>query len=234
MKKLFAFLILVCAFASAQTVTFANLDNIPGWKTCGSCGNSGGGVLAKYSQTVENKFAMTPGASASEFWISSIGKPYGNGYWWLARSGYGNYSKYTYSFYLYVPIYYATAPQGIEFEIQPTVNGNVYNGAWQAEWHSKQWRIFNYAKSAWESTGIPLNLKIASWNKIVTTFHRANGKMYHDTLQVNNVVYHVNRSHYSVYKSGHSTSLNNAFQLDTTSAGTPYGAFVDGMQLVIQ
>lgn len=223
--------------AALGYTAIVGIDEVPAWSTCGSCGNSNAtGPTAKYSQAVQG--TLSRDGAGSVFSISSVGKPYGDGYWYIQRNGdYSAATQFSYEFDLYVPAQYALAPQGIEFEIQQVIAGKVYNFAWQAEWKSKLWRVFRFTakpgQGGWEATQIPVNLAPGMWHHIKADFLRLpSGQTEHVDLVVDGVVSPVNILHNAVQKYGPSSnSLSNAFQLDSNSKGDAFTVYVDGMTL---
>jgi len=143
----------------------------------------------------------------------------------------------TYEFDLYIPSGMETAPQAIEFECQQTVNGWVYNFAWQAEYAgTKTWRIFDYGLKRWDTSGIPFTgFAPNTWHHIVAEYHNdtANHVVWHDALTVDGVRFPVNIPHNAFFSNGRN-QFSNAFQLDSNSKPTPYQVYVDRMRITYQ
>jgi hypothetical protein len=212
---------------------FSRIEEMSSWLTCGACGNSGGtGAVASYQMTRGIGSPSMDGSSA-EFSIS--GPAYKNGYWYISQypAPAGGLQYLAYDFYLYMPSGMQNAPQAIEFECQQGLNGWTYNFAWQAEYPSNTWRVFNYVVGQWEATSIALQrFSPGTWHHILAEFHTDAVKhlVYHDALTVDGVRHAVNLVHAAKQVSS-SNYLNNAFQLDLNFSGTPYHVYVDEMKV---
>ncbi len=227
----------VTASTSASSTSTTNLTTISrieessDWQTCGNCGNSGAtGETATYSMTRGISSPSTDGSSS----LFSIGGPYPykNGYWYIGHSGSPTTAlQYLrYEFDLYVPSKYVNAPQAIEFECQQKVNGYIYNFAWQANYASNQWRIFDYVLKRWDLAGIPLTrFSGDKWHHIIAEYHTDGTSVVHDALTIDGVRHVVGIKHPGKYVGGTSHYLTNAFQLDLNGSATPYKVNVDGM-----
>jgi hypothetical protein len=234
---LFACLLTLTTFPlfAYTPVVYTRVEEMTGWKTCGSCGDIGGaGALASYGMIRGITFPTIDGSS-SEFYIS--GPRYANGYWYLPHAPVNTGLGYLrYEFNLYVPLASANAPQAIEFECQQRINGWVYNFAWQADYAANQWRIFNYVLKRWDYSGIPLQrFAPGTWHHIIAEYHNSLSAhaVYHDALTVDGVRYGVNKTHPAKYTGNWSNQFTNAVQLDLNGSGTAYKIFVDAMQITI-
>jgi len=89
----------------------------------------------------------TPSESgrSTDFAISAS-VPFTNAYWYRQEPVItSQINSLTYQFDLFIPAGMETAPQAIEFECQQTLNGWVYNFAWQAQYHGGiVWLTFDY------------------------------------------------------------------------------------------
>jgi len=232
----FTFLLtLATSPAFASPVVYTRVEEMTGWKTCGSCGDtSGAGALANYGMIRGITSPATDGSS-SQFHIS--GPRYANGYWYLEHATVNTGLSYLrYEFNLYVPAASANAPQAIEFECQQRINGWIYNFAWQADYAANQWRIFNYVLKRWEYSGIPLHrFAPGTWHHIVAEYHNslAAHSVYHDALTVDGVRYVVNKIHPAKFVGNWSNQFTNAFQLDLNGSGTAYKVYVDDMMITV-
>ncbi|MBV9072787.1 MAG: hypothetical protein JOZ10_04065 [Acidobacteria bacterium] len=209
------------------------IQNQQGWQTCGGCGNQGGtGQGPDYGM---GQGLSNPSLSghAADFWANG-GPAYTGGYYFIEQPTLPNPLTYLrYEFDMYIPAQYANAPQAIEFECQQTVNGDTYNFAWQADYATNGWRVFNYTTKNWEATGIPLQqFAPDTWHHIVAIYHTAGTQAIHDSLIVDGQVFNANISHPATH-TGTGLEFTNGFQLDLNSASTPYHVYVDNMQVTV-
>jgi hypothetical protein len=170
---------------------------------------------------------------AADFFLNG-GPAYAGGYYFIDQPALANpLSSLRYDFDLYVPAQYASSPQAIEFECQQTVNGLTYNFAWQADYDSNTWRVFNYTTKIWEPTGIPFQrFAPDTWHHIAATFHIAGTQAIHDALIVDGQTINANISHEAT-QAGNRDEFTTGFQLDLNAASTPYHVYVDNMQVTV-
>ncbi|HKR28874.1 MAG TPA: hypothetical protein VJT08_00260, partial [Terriglobales bacterium] len=211
----------------AGATVIGGIQNQQGWQQCGGCGNVGGtGQGPDYHMT---QGISNPSLSghAADFFVNG-GPAYTGGYYFIEQPTLPNPLTYLrYEFDMYIPGQYANTPQAIEFECQQTVSGNTYNFAWQADYDSNSWRVFNYTTKQWEPTGIPLQrFAPDTWHHIVSTYHIAGTQAIHDTLIVDGQTYNANISHEAT-QTGTRLEFTNGFQVDLNAASTPYHVFVD-------
>ena len=219
------------AVGAAQTKTvITRIEEQTGWQTCGACGNNGGGgVVATRSLT---RGVTTPSLDGSSS-IYSIGgryTPYANAYWYISHQAPSHaFKSLRYEFDLMIPAASASAPQAIEFECQQRVNGRVYNFAWQADYASRHWRVFNYAVERWESTSVPFaEFKPNVWHHVVAEYHAESSTVVHDALTIDGRRTVVGLRHASK-ASSNPNEFTNAFQLDLNGSSTPFKVYIDNM-----
>lgn len=220
---------------TSNSTVFNNVHQWTGWQTCGACGNTGGtGSLATYSM-IRGLGYPTLSGSTTEFKIGGT-KPYANAYWYYRHSVSSKPLKsLRYEFDIYIPSGMQNAPQAIEFECQQRLSGYVYNFAWQADYSSGQWRVFNYSARKWENSGIPLKRFTAgTWHHIVADYHNNSSThtTYHDALTIDGVRHPLSITHRATW-SGSSNEFTNAFQLDLNGSATDYHVFVDRMKVTL-
>lgn len=214
-----------------------NVEDSTNWLTCGACGNTGAtGAVATYSFTPGMASPSEDGRSTQFAIAASVA--FSNAYFYQQQTPVTSQIKaLTYEFDLYIPSGMENAPQAIEFECQQTVNGWVYNFAWQAEYAgAKAWRIFDYGLKRWDTSGIPFTgFAPNTWHHIVAEYHNdtANHVVWHDALVVDGVRFPVNISHNAAFTNGRN-QFSNAFQLDSNSQATPYHVYVDRMRVMYQ
>lgn len=216
-----------------DATVIAGIQNQQGWQTCGGCGNVGGvgqGPDYHLTQGIENPSLS---GHAADFFVNG-GPAYTGGYYFIEQPTLANPLTYLrYEFDLYIPGQYASAPQALEFEVQQTVNGDTYNFAWQADYASNGWTVFNYTTKSWEPTGIPLQrFAPDSWHHISATFHTAGTQAIHDALVVDGQTFTANISHQATH-TGTRVEFTNGFQVDLNSASSPYHVFVDNMKVTV-
>lgn len=207
----------------------AGIQGMPGWRTCGACGNTGGGgTLASYYM-VQHVGSPSLSGNAAKFSIS--GRPYTNGFWYHENAVVNKtFSYLAYDFDIFIPAGYENSPQAIEFEVQQRINGRLYNFAWQALYTGNIWRTFDYATKKWVSSGVPYRrLTPGVWHHIRAEYHTEGSQSVHDAITVDGVRSAVRIVHNSVATSGQ--ELENAFQLDLNGSGAPVQVFVDNMKV---
>ena len=217
--------------------TVQNIQESSDWLTCGACGNSSGNSSqANYSMT---RGITTPAidntSTSAEFSISGS-TPYTNGYWYIRDPAIATpVQSIIYDFYLYVPAATGDSPQAIEFECQQTVNGYVYNFAWQANYKAKVWKTFDYVNRKWVPTTIPFSgFTTDTWHHITAQSHADGTTTVHDSLTVDGVTNVVNIVSGAKYTGSTSKAVTNAFQLDMNGQATGYSVYIDKMSLSYQ
>jgi len=209
----------------------ANIQNQSGWQTCGGCGNVGGTGQGPDYHLTQGISSPSLSGSSADFYVNG-GPAYTGGYYFIEQPTLPNpVTNLQYDFDLYIPAQYVDAPQAIEFEAQQTVNGNTYNYAWQADYASNSWRVFNYTSKNWEPSGLPLQrFAPNTWHHITAVFHAAGTQAVHDSLTVDGQTTTVNIAHQAT-QTGTGLEFTNGFQVDLNSTSTPYHVYVDNMKL---
>lgn len=203
------------------------------WRTCGACGDSGGtGPLADFSFTTGISSPSEDG-EATQFSIAAT-VAFSNGFFYQIQTPVTNqFNALTYAFDLYIPTGMENAPQAIEFQCQQILDGWLYNFAWQADYNSNQWRIFNYVTQAWDGTGLALErFTPGTWHHIMGEYHNdtTGHGVFHDALTVDGVRNLINIRHDAVATT-RQNQFANAFQLDSNSVPAPYSVYVDEMTI---
>lgn len=196
--------------------TLPDLDADLGWEQPGNVGNDN--ATGPLTTTT-----MTPSRGAL-FTIKGDG-PYANAYW-LKRCGAISATEFRYALDVMFPAASDIAAcQALEFEMQQSVGGKMFNMAWQLDFHSKTCRPFNYAASAWEPSSIPVPFFTpGAVVSLVSTFSRKDGAGVHKNLFVNGYSYPVDISHPLVPKTD-GDYFNVAFQMDTNANGDAYSVW---------
>jgi len=209
----------------------ANIQNQAGWQTCGGCGNDGGAGQGPSYGVTQAVAKPSLSGSSSEFWING-GPSYAGGYYFIEQPTVPNPVSYLrYEFDLYLPSQYATAPQAIEFECQQNSNGYTYNYAWQADYGSNTWRVFNYTSSHWEPTTVAFpGFAPDTWHHIIAIYHSSGTQTVHDSITIDGVTYPVGITHDALY-TGNGLEFTNAFQLDLNGSSAGYQVYLDNMTI---
>jgi hypothetical protein len=186
----------------------ANIQNQGGWQTCGGCGNDGGGGTAPAYGLTQGISTPSLSGSSTDFWITG-GPAYTGGYYFIEQPPVPNPLSYLrYEFDLY-----------------------TYNYAWQADYASKTWRVFNYTTKHWEGTSIAFQpFAPNTWHHIIAMYHAQGTQIFHDSLTVDGVTYPANVVHDALF-TGNGPELTNAFQVDLDGNSTPYHVYVDNMKV---
>ena len=213
---------------------FSNIQNQKGWQTCGGCGNDGGSGQGPMYDITQGILSPALSGSSADFWITG-GPAYSGGYYFIEQPTVPNPLSYLrYEFDLYIPAQYASAPQALEFECQQNANGYTYNYAWQADYASKTWRVFNYTTKHWEGTGVQFEpFAPDSWHHIIAMYHASGTQVIHDSITVDGVTYPVNLTHNALF-TGNGLELTNAFQVDLDGNSSPYHVYVDNMRVSLK
>jgi len=214
------------------------IDNIQSntWLTCGNCGNTGAtGPTAPYSFTL-NIASPSEDNAATQFSLAAV-TPFTNGFFYQQHGAVkSQLNALSYEFDLYIPTGMENAPQAIEFQCQQTLDGYVYNFAWQADYPTNVWRTFDYASTTWQPTSIPLQrFTPGTWHHIVAEYHNdtVNHLTVHDALTVDGVRFTAGITHNAPLTGG-SNQFSNAFQLDSNSVPAAYSVYVDKMKITYQ
>ena len=167
--------------------------------------------------------------SSADFWVNR-GPAYTGGYYFIEQPTIPNPVSYLrYEFDLYLPSQYVNAPQALEFECQQNSGGYTYNYAWQADYDSHTWRVFNFTNKAWEGTSIPFSgFTPDTWHHIIAIYHASGTQIFHDSLTVDGATYPVNITH-TALNTGNGLEFTNAFQVDLDGNSTPYHVYVDNL-----
>lgn len=242
MKRVALLLVIFAAsFAAAQSaqpfLAYSNLDQQL-FTTCGSCGNSGGsGTTASYLQSVVS--SITLDGRSSEFYLDAPYGSYANAYWylkhWDAPSKVPQLIRYSFS--LYIPSSYKYAMHAIEFATgMRWSDAYMYRFAWQMNFGSNTWRVYDPYLGKWVNTGIALaGIKFGAWNTIVV-----DGAPNISSRTTKNLAVTVNGTRYTTLTTTHAKKesstrkyIVNAFQLDSDKTGDSYSVYVDQMNVAL-
>jgi hypothetical protein len=162
--------------------------------------------------------------------------PFDNAYWYIRFSSMPNAMYFVHKMKVRLPTPTdRAASQAIEWEIQKSLNGKIYNMAWQAEFSGSKWRSFHKIWSGtawvghWEDSGITFDPTIwdaGAWVTLESTFLLTPTTITHIDLKINGVTHTVNIVRTPVDKL-ESNYMTTAFQLDGNGTPTPYNAQVE-------
>lgn len=215
------------AGTSTPPTVVGGLEAGTNWIQAGTTGNS-------YGSTATGTFIRTAASSAgADSTFSAAGNaPYADGYWYMNLGSYDSMIEFSYALEIMFPTAQDLANcQAVEFELQQSVGGLIFNMAWQADLKgSGNWRYFTYTNTSsadWHqpSPAIPVNTSLfapGQYVSIVANFRRdpAANTMTHVSLSINGTVYAVNVTQPATSQP-ESDYVHAAFQLDCSGASTP-------------
>jgi hypothetical protein len=212
-------------------IVMSNIQNQSGWQTCGGCGNQGGSGTGPSYGLVQHVSSPSLSGNAANFYVNG-GPAWTGAYWFIEQPVVPRPVSYLrYEFDMYVPSSATGVIQAIEFECQQNANGYTYNYAWQADYGSNTWRVFNYTNKSWEGTSIPLQrFAPNTWHHIIAIYHASGNSAVHDSLTVDGVTKNVNIWHNATH-TGNGSELTNAFQLDLMQSGAGYKVYLDNIKV---
>lgn len=218
--------LLLLASMAAHATTYYNMEQMSGWKGCSSCTNSGSG--AYFSMTQYVKSPSLNGAS-TKFYLGSGGS-LSDALWYRRMSYSSSPTNFSYTVH-----YYMTSPwipTGLEMSTSEMVGSKWYRMDYQCSFYFKVWRTWNASAGSWSNTSVPCNRPSAyAWTTVNFQGHRANGKMYFDTITINGHKYYVNHSSYPKYMGGSSNWVTVHFQLNGNKSQTPFSVWGNEFQL---
>lgn len=206
------------------------------WLTCGACGNAGGtGSIANYSFTTGISSPSEDGES-TKFSIAAT-VAFTNAYFYQKHNPVSaQLNSLTYQFDIYIPQGMENAPQAIEFQCQQKFDGWIYNFAWQADYGSNQWRIYDYGARQWQDSGLALQeFTPGTWHHILGEYHNdtVGHGVFHDALTIDGVRNPINIRH-DAFFSGENDQFTNSVQLDSNRVPDAYSVYVDQMTITYQ
>jgi hypothetical protein len=216
--------------ASGITRVIPNLNRAI-WTQPSNAGDTGGSDPTKPSGV----FLMTPGDIA-EF-SAKGGYPYNNGYWYIKYSGFTGKRFVQTLDVMYPSAADITASQAIEFELQMSLEGFVYNMAWQSPVRTHAfWRTFDYTNRKWVATSLPSHVFVPGvWYSFAAEYLADTDAhtLTHVSLSVDGAVQPVNVVRPATEVS-QSKYLSTGFQLDSDgkTPPTPYRVYARNMHIV--
>lgn len=207
--------------------TYANVNSISGWSSCGACAGAGGnGPTVPYSLS---QYVSSPSMDghAAHFWIGGS-TPYGDALWWKELGANANVSHFTYDVYFYYKN--AGAVQALEFDTNQNVGGRRYIFGTQCNVAAKQFDVWNTASAYWMHTGIACSAPPTyTWNHLTWEFERVNGQTHFIAVTFNGKKSYVNK--YGGSRAAGGGELNVAFQMDEVGSHINYDVWIDKLTL---
>jgi hypothetical protein len=198
----------------------------------GRRGNSGGG-----DGTIIG--LMTPGSPAN-FHVAGI-DAYDNAYWYIKWPGLSSAMSFVHKMKVRLPTTGDRAAcRCIEWEIQKSFNGKIYNMAWQINFASSEYKTFTKVyplPGHWDDSGIAFDGSIydaGAWVELESIFELTDTTVTHVSLRINGTLHTVNITRTAPTHS-ESTYISTAFQLDEdgNTPPTPYNCEVDNWSVVM-
>jgi hypothetical protein len=219
------FLLFAIFISRAGATTVSNIDQQKGWNSCSACANGG---IARYSLT---QFLSSPSLDGKSAKFHLGGTTPLSDALWFKRVGYSSTATHftnSSNYYYKNP----SAPTGMEFSVSQHVGYKWYRWDWQCSFYYGVWRTWDNRNARWVNTSAPCHRPRAyTWTHTTFQGHRANGKVYFDTVTVNGHKYYVNKSFYpkSVSYSGNWITLH--FQLNGNKTQTDFDVWGDRFQV---
>lgn len=220
------------------TISFSGLANVipllnqrNDWIQPSNAGDTGGSDPTKPNGT----FTFTPGAVG--VFSAQGGYPYNNGYWYIKTKDISTNRAILMLDVMYPDAEAVIASQAIEFELQMSLNGFVYNMAWQCPVRSAGfWRTFDYTNRKWVATNLEsTTFTPGKWYSIAAEFSldTINHTTMHVGLTINGIPYVIGVTRAATPKV-QSNYLSVGFQLDSNSKNppTPYKVSVRNMHII--
>ncbi len=204
--------------------TYTMIQAMSGWTTCDSCAGSGP-TQHSMTQHISNP-SMT--GNSTQYWLGG-NAPYHNALWWKQLGANPNASHFVYDLYFYLTT--PGAAQGLEFDMNQSVNGRKYIFGTQCNIRNgAQWDVWDTAGGHWVHTGIGCSTPPAyTWNHVVLEFQRVGTQTSFISVTLNGNKSYINRN-FNTISSGVS-ELNAAVQLDGDYNQQNYSMWVDKMQV---
>jgi hypothetical protein len=215
--------------AAAQSAgTFADVNRMSGWRSCGACAGKGGhGPTVPFGMK-QHVGSPSIDGQAAQFWIRGP-KHFGGALWWKPLGARPASSHFTYDLYYYLQS--AGAPQALEFDINQSANGRKY--IFGTECNIKgthRWDVWDTAGHRWRPTGAGCGRPSSyAWHHVTIEAERAGAMTHFVAITMDGHKRYINK-YYRTRASG-GRQLNVAVQLDTDSSGTGYSLWADKISL---
>ncbi len=214
--------------AVAQTTTFANLQNLPGWKSCTACAGGRGRAVSGMTGGVGSP--SLDGVSA-RFDLASKWA-FSNALWWLHVADNSSAANFTLDLqqYLADPL----APQAIEYAVTQSLAGGWYKFSTQCSFSRGIWRVWDSHRRAWTATTAPCTRPAAqTWTHLTFQYQRANGMATFVAITVGGQTYYLNQSFRPQPIGGSRNTITVHYQLDGNRTRSSVNAYLDEVSLTV-
>lgn len=208
-----------------------------GWIQPGNAGDTGGS-----SSKPNGKFVWSPGNPLDVAIVSAAGAyPYNNGYWYTKVAKdipTAQVQAFMLSFVVSFPSSSdRQACNGLEFEIQQSLNGNIYDMAWQILQPATngELRTFDKINRKWVGTGV--KIPVTTWLApvpITATFSRNADSFDYTGLAIAEKQYLTAPITTPAWSNKQGDYVSIGFQLDSNgkTPPTPYKVYVENMRMM--
>ncbi|SRR5581483_394190 len=224
---LLALAILTTTVAFAASRTFSNIDQMPGWQSCGACaGKNGSGPTAPFSLRLNVSSPSMDGRSA-QFYLGGSSR-FANALWWKQLGANSGVSNFVYDLYFYIKN--PAASQALEFDVNQSFGGSKFIFGTQCNIAARKWDVYNAAGRYWVHTSVGCSRPSAyRWHHVVLEFRRASGRMAFVTVTMDGVKHYLGRTYYP--RSSSAQEVNVAFQMDGNATNRAYTTWLDKVKL---
>lgn len=229
---------------SQSQTTIGDIQNMPGWQSCGALFPKGSGrdgqiCAAGYGtpQSTLTQNVSTPAmdGKSAQFsmggpWQNCTSPPaYCNILYFNPVAGGDNVSHFTYDLYFYVDN--PNAPQALEFDLNQTFGGNRW--VWGSECNFKdtgKWDIWDdingWTPTIYDCKPFPAN----TWIHLVWKVERVGNQVHYISLTVGDQTYNVD-TYFDNQPDWTLEEIDVAFQMDGNYAEQPYNVWLDKVNL---
>lgn len=216
--------------APTNSTTYWNVNQMTGWSSCDTCAGAGGnGPTASISMW---QYIGSPALDGKAAQFNMAGNaPFPSALWWKQLGPNPGASNFVYDLYFYVKN--SGAVQGLEFDVNQSLNGQKYILGTQCDvLYHHDWDVWDTANNRWVQTGIACSAPAAyTWNHLTLEFQRVGGQAKFTAVTLNGKKSYINKAFWP--KAVNAQELNVAFQMDGNSSNTPYSTWLDKVNLTV-
>ena len=229
---------------SQSQTTISDIQNMPGWQSCGALFPKGSGrdgqiCAAGYgtpqSKLTQNISSPAMDGKSAQFsmggpWQNCTSPPaYCNILYFNPVAGGDNVSHFTYDLYFYVDN--PNAPQALEFDLNQTFGGNRW--VWGSECNFRdtgKWDIWDdvngWTPTIYDCKPFPAN----TWIHLVWKVERVGNQVHYISLTVGDQTYNVD-TYFDNQPDWTLEEIDVAFQMDGNFEEQPYNVWLDKVNL---
>jgi hypothetical protein len=229
---------------SQSQATISDIQNMPGWQSCGALFPKGSGrdgqICAAGYGTPQSKLTQSISSPAmdgksAQFsmggpWQNCTSPPaYCNILYFNPVAGGDNVSHFTYDLYFYVDN--PNAPQALEFDLNQTFGGNRW--VWGSECNFRdtgKWDIWDdvngWTPTIYDCKPFPAN----TWIHLVWKVEREGNQVHYISLTVGDQTYNVD-TYFDNQPDWTLEEIDIAFQMDGNYEEQPYNVWLDKVNL---